>query len=1211
MSLSTLIRRVSRSQVRRVSGVRQLTARQCFLQLEQLEGRAMLAAEINLVGNGISIVDGDTTPSVADHTDFGVVTVSGTSNVVRTYTIENSGDTDLTISTFNIISAGGILFGSGDFTFVTAPGLPTIAGGSSFTFQVKFDPSTSGARYAQINIVNNDATGGESPYNFRIQGNNSPDIFVSDSDLTEIPDGDVSPTAGKSTDFGGVAVVGGSATSTFRIANIGTVALNFGSPKVAITGANAGDFTVVQPSPSSLSALIGFTTFSITFDPLTGGAKTATVTILSDDPDAEGVYTFDIKGQAGAGDINVQGNAIDIADNDPGFDTPSTTNGTAFGTAIIGNTVTHTFTVQNTGDDTLTIGSGNISLVASLFNSAPSDFGLANLPTLPIDVAPNDSFTFDVTFSPSASGTRAARVNIVSNDTNESPYTFTIQGSGYSPPDISVLGSLVVTIPNGDTSPGTGDGTDFGGAAITGGTVVSTFTILNDGGDVLSLTGSPNRVIITGDHPDDFIVTVQPIATVPIFNILDPFNTSATFEITFDPSASGVRNASVSIASDDPNESPYTFAITGIGGFPDINVKLGTISIADDTLIPELAGPADFGAQDLDGNSLTRTYTIENTGDNTLILPPNPVSITNILSSGDFTVTQPALLTLAPGESTTFNVTFDPTVEGIRAAIVNVASNDTNENPYNFAITGTGIVGTITAARSGSTLTVNDIAGYNNTFVLSVVGTDLLISEASLSLSPFISFTTASATATGGTLSLSNKVLTIPLSGINTVTINGNGGNDTFNIAVVLGLPRLNLNGGAGDDTFGSALLGINPQPLTNIVIDGGAQGTTGDAVFVDLSLVPTILPVTLGQRVGSTSTSLFASLFQGFSYAGVETASLRDNNQPTTFVNGDFYARGGDNADRFDLKDVKVKNKAVPNQATFTYTNRIAIPLGNYQIPGKAIFVGRGGNDNFTTSFTGHGVEFYGGDGNDTLAGGAAADKLVGGSGNDIITGGEGANVVWGDNDPVAAGLADTAANREALATSVPGVLIGGVDVHPANLAYIDKITTGGGADEIYCGPGNDGVKGVSAADVTKFINAGGGNDYVHGGDGNDFINLGAGNDQGYGGAGNDTLTGLAGNDFLGGGAGIDTLTGGDGNDVLVGGAENDVLTGGNGNDRVYQGLILSATVTPPGSVGTDDSKRKGDAADIAMLALLNDWADNRVLNNVVVVSDLGFITG
>jgi len=120
--------------------------------------------EINLQGNGVDIWDGDTTPSEADHTDFGSADVTSGS-VDRTFTIQNTGTSDLTLSGFPLVEISGT--NAADFSVTSDPSIPVTLGGST-TFTVHFDPSVVGTRTATISIANND--GDENPYNFDIQG---------------------------------------------------------------------------------------------------------------------------------------------------------------------------------------------------------------------------------------------------------------------------------------------------------------------------------------------------------------------------------------------------------------------------------------------------------------------------------------------------------------------------------------------------------------------------------------------------------------------------------------------------------------------------------------------------------------------------------------------------------------------------------------------------------------------------------------------------------------------------------------------------------------------------------------------------------------------------------------------------------------------------------------------------------------------------------
>ena len=76
--------------------------------------------EIQVEGNSVVIVDGDTTPSLADHTDFGTVTVGGAQ--VRTFSVRNIGNANLTVNVLSIT-------GSSEFLAVSQPGTPIIPGG--------------------------------------------------------------------------------------------------------------------------------------------------------------------------------------------------------------------------------------------------------------------------------------------------------------------------------------------------------------------------------------------------------------------------------------------------------------------------------------------------------------------------------------------------------------------------------------------------------------------------------------------------------------------------------------------------------------------------------------------------------------------------------------------------------------------------------------------------------------------------------------------------------------------------------------------------------------------------------------------------------------------------------------------------------------------------------------------------------------------------
>ncbi len=136
-------------------------------------------------------------------------------------------------------------------------------------------------------------------------------------------------------------------------------------------------------------------------------------------------------------------------------------------------------------------------------------------------------------------------------------------------PEMDVA-ALARSITSGDVTPALDDGTDYGDVSLLSSSVTRTFTISNNGNATLNLTGSP-RVQISGPAAQDFTVVAQPTATVGA-------GYTTTFQIMFDPSALGLRQAVVSIANDDDSENPYTFVVQGNG------VSLGpTRWIVDDS----------------------------------------------------------------------------------------------------------------------------------------------------------------------------------------------------------------------------------------------------------------------------------------------------------------------------------------------------------------------------------------------------------------------------------------------------------------------------------------------------------------------------------------------------------------------------------------------------------------------------------------------------
>ncbi len=131
-------------------------------------------------------------------------------------------------------------------------------------------------------------------------------------------------------------------------------------------------------------------------------------------------------------EMMVQGNGTEIINGDL---SPAAGDHTDFGGAdrVIGS-VGRTFTVRNPGRGPLNLtGSPNRVIIGG---THPADFSVTLQPGSPVAVA--GSTTFDITFDPSALGTRTATISIANDDIDENPYTFGIAGEGTCPAAVTV-----------------------------------------------------------------------------------------------------------------------------------------------------------------------------------------------------------------------------------------------------------------------------------------------------------------------------------------------------------------------------------------------------------------------------------------------------------------------------------------------------------------------------------------------------------------------------------------------------------------------------------------------------------------------------------------------------------------------------------------------------------------------------------------------------
>src|SRR5580704_4533195 len=297
---------------------------------------------------------------------------------------------------------------------------------------------------------------------------------------------------------------------------------------------------------------------------------------------------------------------------------------------------------------------------------------------------------------------------------------------------------------------------DFGSVPM-GSNKTLTFTATNNGTSNITVSS------VTLSAP-------QFILSKPSIPVTVAAGQSATLSVVFAPTASGTVTGSVTIASDASNSS-VAVSLQGAG------VGAGQLSESPATL--------SFGSLPI-GNNQTLAETLTNVGNSS-----TTISQATVTGAG-FTLSGWSLpVTLAVGQSTSFNVVFAPQASGTVNGNVSIVSDAIN-SPLNLAVSGAGLApGSLSANppsisfsnvqvgnnrsvsetltnSSGSSVTITQAAPTGVGF--SVSGLSLPVTLAAGQGATFnVVFTPQSAGNVSGNLvvssNASNPTLNIPLSG--------------------------------------------------------------------------------------------------------------------------------------------------------------------------------------------------------------------------------------------------------------------------------------------------------------------------------------------------------------------------------------------------------------------------------------------------------------
>jgi hypothetical protein len=323
--------------------------------------------------------------------DFG--TVNGGRSATRTVTIQNTG-----LGAMNVLWVGLGGGSSGNFSLPNVPPRhATIAPGGSLAVTVRFDsPSLTSGSYSGSLVVTVDDP--QPTYTYTIP-----------LDATA---GYPSATLNKSAiAFGGVATDDRTSPNTLNdtvvLSNTGTAPLTLGS--LAVTGSNPGDFTA--SSPVSLPAAIApgsQITLSIAFAPSAPGARSASLSINTDDPLSPTLQ------------VPLSGTGLVPA---IGFSPAS---------LVFAPTVLTTQVPGYTGS-TLGLGvtnTGQAELIVDSQTTSGSPFSVPAAASPPSRYAPNTGYSLPVDFAPTATGKFTGTVDVSDAGNGEAPVSGSVNVCG-------------------------------------------------------------------------------------------------------------------------------------------------------------------------------------------------------------------------------------------------------------------------------------------------------------------------------------------------------------------------------------------------------------------------------------------------------------------------------------------------------------------------------------------------------------------------------------------------------------------------------------------------------------------------------------------------------------------------------------------------------------------------------------------------------------
>jgi hypothetical protein len=657
-----------------------------------------------------------------------------------------------------------------------------------------------------------------------------------------------SPAAGLETgrtslDFGTV-VLGDYTVVTDSLMNSSKSSITISQPTV--TGAG---FAISSPAFPMTLAPNQHATLSVTFTPTSAGQPTGTIVLASTGPTSS--VTLGLSG-------------IAIA---PGVLAASPAS-ISFGTVIVGKSQTQAETFTNAGGTNLTI---------SQASASQSNFQLNGL-TLPITLQPKQSTTFNVAFTPATSG--AASANLVTA-TQAAGWAHNRRGDYHigslAPAANSAFASRPRTSNQTITIPLSGMGGTAGQLTATPSMAFSATPVGKSQGlsDTLTNTGGSSvtvsQVTSTGSG---FSVTGL---TLPITL---PAGQSTSFTVVFAPQSAASASGNIAISSNASNSTVNT-ALTGTG------VAAGSLTASPSTV--------SFGSVQT-GNTRTASETLTNSGGSNVTITQASYTGAGFSANG---MNMP--LTLAPGQSTSFNVAFAPQTSGAVSGGLTITSNASN-TALPIALSGTGVsAGSLTA--SPSTVSFGNIqTGKSQTASETLTnsgGSSVIISQAAATGSGFsmsgitLPLTLAAGQSTSFSIAFAPQTSGAVTGGI---TVTSNASNTSLSVGLSgTGVTAGSLTASPSTVSFGSIQTGQSQTASETLTNSGGSSVTITQAAATGsgFSMSGITLPLTLAAGQSTSFSIAFAPQTSGAVTGGVTVTSNASNTSLSVGLSGTGVSAG------------------------------------------------------------------------------------------------------------------------------------------------------------------------------------------------------------------------------------------------------------------------------------------------------------------------------